>query len=89
MQNVLLEATSFDDAVKYLKSTPMTSPGHFIVAGIKADEGIAISRDPDAVARISKIGDNGTWYLVMTNLDAWRMRDVRNEKAVRYLESLG
>jgi len=68
----------------------MTSPGHFIVAGVQSDEGVLISRDPDGVARKVVLGEGDSdWYLVMTNLDAWRVEDPRYNKAVSLMNELG
>lgn len=53
-----------------LEETPLTYPGHFILGGLTGNEGIAISRDADAVDHVYELSDDD-WYIGMTNVDVW------------------
>lgn len=68
----------------------MTSPGHFIIAGTKVNEGVILSRTHDIVSRKVSLADqDASWFLVMTNLDSWSRHDIRYETAVQHMTELG
>ena len=68
----------------------MTAPGHFIIAGTQANQGVILSRTHDTVSRKVSLKDqDAPWFLVMTNLDSWSRHDIRYETAVKHMTELG
>ena len=63
MIDIVLEADSFSEAVEVLMSTPMTSPSHFIVGGLKGNEGVVISKDYDKTVNTRWLSDED-WFVV-------------------------
>ena len=78
--DLMLDADSFEEAVETLIFTPMTSPSHFIVGGIKGHEGVVISRDFDKTVNTRWLSDDD-WFVVQTNSDVWTAPDTRYENA--------
>ena len=76
MLDLMLKVDSFEEAVEVLLSTPMTSPSHFIVGGIKGNEGVVISRSYDKTENMRWLDDNH-WFDVQTNSDVWKNPDSR------------
>lgn len=74
MLDLMLNVDSFDEVVDILMDKPMTSPSHFIVGGIKDNEGVIISRDFDKTVDMRWLTDDD-WYVVQTNSDVWRAPD--------------
>lgn len=68
VQKVLIEETTFDNAVRRLKATRIAGPVYYIVSGTKAYEGIVIERDVDAVHASYELNAE-RWFLVQTNYD--------------------
>ena len=79
---------SFDQAVSYLESTKMTSPGHFAIGGTHANQGVILSRDIDGTDHKFELTDQD-WFIAMTNVDVWETQDTRYENAVRLMTQLG
>ena len=73
IKDVLLNAQSFDEAVEFLSTVKMTSPGHFTIGGTGSEEGMILSRDADRVDRLVRLEENNNqqWFLAMTNVDVW------------------
>lgn len=88
IQEVLLHANTYEEAVQYFAYAPMTSASHFIVGGTKGNEGVVLSRDEDRTVHRYELSDD-QWYVAMTNVDVWQVKDKRYENAVSYLEQLG
>ena len=78
---------SFEEAVEALIFTPMTSPSHFIVGGLKGHEGVVISRDFDKTVNTRWLTDDD-WFVVQTNSDVWTAPDTRYENAFRDMVKL-
>ena len=57
MQELAYTAQSFDEVVFRLSTEPLTSVGHFAVAGVQKNEGVAITRDIDSVSRYESLGE--------------------------------
>ena len=72
VRDVLLKCESFECARDLLKRVPMDSPSYFILAGVKENEGVIISRSNVGLAHEAQLYDaNNTWFLVQTNNDNW------------------
>ena len=88
IQNALLTAETYDYAVELLSEVPMTSVGHYIIGGVKGNEGIVISRDEDNTVHRYELTDD-QWYVAITNVDVWEFTDARYENAIKFLKELG
>lgn len=86
--NSLLNNTSYQEAVDYFSTVPMTSPGHFIIGGLKDNEGTILTRTADLTDHRFELSDS-QWYVAITNVDVWKTTDVRYENAVKFLIDLG
>ena len=86
--NTLLNMDNYEAAVDYLKNTPLTSPAHFIVGGVRNNEGIILTRTADETEHIFELSDED-WYVTITNVDVWHTSDTRYENAVKFLDELG
>ena len=62
MLDLMLKVDSFEEAVEVLMSTPMTSPSHFIVGGMRGNEGVVISRDFDKTVKTRWLSDED-WFV--------------------------
>ncbi|XP_014325976.1 N-acylethanolamine-hydrolyzing acid amidase-like [Xiphophorus maculatus] len=68
----LEEAKDFEDAVTRLSKTPLITGVYYIVGGVRAGEGVVITRDQKGPADIWPLEPlNGGWYRVQTNFDHW------------------
>ena len=74
--------------MSYFKGLKMTSPSHFIIGGVKEQEGIVITRTEDEVSHLFELSDEN-WFVAMTNVDVWDMQDTRYENAVKFMGELG
>ena len=71
-RQVLENATDFNDAVNQLSSHDLIAPAYFIVAGVKPDEGVVITRNQSALINTWRLDNsNNIWYLLETNYDHW------------------
>uniref|UniRef100_A0A914ECW2 ceramidase n=1 Tax=Acrobeloides nanus TaxID=290746 RepID=A0A914ECW2_9BILA len=52
-RDVLINATSYDEAVAYIQSVPMYASAYYIVGGAKSGEGAIITRSPNATDHIA------------------------------------
>ena len=66
MQELAYNAETYDEVVFKLSTEPLTSVGHFVVAGVQKNEGVAITRDIDSVSRYESLSEEKS-FLVMTN----------------------
>ena len=65
IRETLEECNSFKCAHTKLKYTPISALGYIIIAGLKGDEGVVISRNRYGAAHEDWLdSNNGTWYLV-------------------------
>ena len=83
-----MELETYEQAVEFLETVPLTSPGHFIVGGQHGNEGIVITRDIDQTDHRYLLSED-QWYVAITNVDVWSTADFRYKNAVKYLEELG
>ena len=83
-----MNAESFEEAVAYLETVAMTSAGHFIVGGVKENEGIILSRDAHRTDRVERLADSERGFIAMTNADVWMVEDSRHITAVQAMEDL-
>ena len=74
-RKVLENATSFDEAVKTLATATLIAPAHFIVGGVKTNEGAVITRNQLEAIDIWRLNASSSgiekWYLLETNYDHW------------------
>ncbi|XP_047438546.1 N-acylethanolamine-hydrolyzing acid amidase-like [Mugil cephalus] len=93
VRETLEEAENFQDAVMRLSKTPIITGVYFIVGGLRAKEGVVITRDRQGPADIWPLDPvNGNWYRVETNFDHWRpppATDHRREAANKALNATG
>ena len=63
MESLILNTESFDEAVRSVQDTKMTSPSHFILGGLKQDEGVVITKDFDKAVNIRWLSEED-WFVV-------------------------
>ena len=88
MESLILNTESFDEAVHIVQDAKLTSPSHFILGGLKQDEGVVISRDFDQTVDTRWLTDED-WFVVQTNSDVWTSPDSRYLNAVEFMKDLG
>ena len=66
VRDAFIQCDDFYCAESYLSSQPVIAPGYLIVAGLKGDEGVVISRDRFGVAHVDRLNDT-RWYILQTN----------------------
>ncbi|XP_040014414.1 N-acylethanolamine-hydrolyzing acid amidase-like [Xiphias gladius] len=93
VRETLEEAQNFQDAVMRLSKIPIITGVYYIVGGVRAGEGVVITRDRKGPADIWPLDPvNGGWYRVETNFDHWLpppARDHRREAANEALNATG
>ncbi|KAK0143167.1 N-acylethanolamine-hydrolyzing acid amidase [Merluccius polli] len=91
VRETLEGAVDFQEAVLRLSKTPIITGVYYIVAGMRAREGVVITRDRKGPADIWPLDPlNGRWYLVETNFDHWLpSQDRRRDKADMALNATG
>uniref|UniRef100_A0A3P8W6T3 N-acylethanolamine-hydrolyzing acid amidase n=1 Tax=Cynoglossus semilaevis TaxID=244447 RepID=A0A3P8W6T3_CYNSE len=86
-------AEDFKDAVMRLSKIPIITGVYYIVGGVRAGEGVVITRDRKGPADIWPLEPvNGEWFRVETNYDHWRPppeMDHRREMANKALNATG
>ncbi|XP_008277445.1 N-acylethanolamine-hydrolyzing acid amidase [Stegastes partitus] len=92
-RETLADAEDFQDAVMRLSKTPLIAGVYYIVGGVRAGEGVVITRDRGGAADIWPLDPvNGYWYRVETNFDHWLPTpawDHRREAANKALNATG
>ncbi|KAM4612608.1 N-acylethanolamine-hydrolyzing acid amidase-like [Polymixia lowei] len=93
VRETLEGAENFQDAVMQLSKIPIITGVYYIVAGVRAGEGVVITRDRKGPADIWPLDPlNGGWYRVETNFDHWLpppARDHRRDAANKALNATG
>ncbi|XP_030647310.1 N-acylethanolamine-hydrolyzing acid amidase isoform X2 [Chanos chanos] len=93
VRETLEEAVDFQDAVMRLAKVPLITDVYYIVGGVRAGEGVVITRDRRGPADIWPLDTlHGEWYRVETNYDHWLpnpSRDPRREAAMQAMNSTG
>ncbi|XP_047203846.1 N-acylethanolamine-hydrolyzing acid amidase-like isoform X2 [Girardinichthys multiradiatus] len=93
VRETLEEAENFQEAVMRLSKTPLITGVYYIVGGVRAGEGVVITRDRKGPADIWPLDPlNGGWYRVETNYDHWLpppAKDHRRETANKGLNATG
>lgn len=82
----------FKMAVESLTEKPMISALYIIVGGLKADEGVVITRGRPQAIDQWWLGTNNSWYLIETNYDHWVTppdTDDRRDEAIKVIMSIG
>ena len=101
IQDVVLNAESYEDAVEKLCATKVNTPGYIILCNNHISknsahgQGIAIARSRDGVDNkdilsIEQFESSGKWYIVQTNTDAFNsdVDDPRYNRAVELLDKM-
>ncbi|KAM3621045.1 uncharacterized protein V6R79_005167 [Siganus canaliculatus] len=93
VRETLEEADDFLDAVMRLSKIPIITGVYYIVGGVKAREGVVITRNRVGPADIWPLDPlEGGWYRVETNFDHWLpppTKDHRREAANKALNATG
>ncbi|XP_077582484.1 N-acylethanolamine-hydrolyzing acid amidase-like [Stigmatopora nigra] len=93
MREILEEAEDFQVAVLHLSKIPIITGVYYIVGGVKAGEGVVITRDREGPADIWPLDLlYGQWFRVETNFDHWLpspAKDHRREMAEKALNATG
>uniref|UniRef100_A0A3Q2PVB0 N-acylethanolamine-hydrolyzing acid amidase n=1 Tax=Fundulus heteroclitus TaxID=8078 RepID=A0A3Q2PVB0_FUNHE len=93
LRETLEEAKDFQDAVMRLAKKPLISGVYYIVGGVRAGEGVIITRDRKGPADIWPLEPlHGGWYRVEANFDHWRTpppSDHRREVAMKAMNAVG
>lgn len=79
MRKVLEDETTYDAAIKRLKSTRIGGPVYYIISGVNAFEGMVIERDVNAVHASYELSKD-TWFLVQTNYDRDQVDPVKDHR---------
>ena len=90
LREVAERATTYDEALGMLEREPLDADSYFVVAG--PADGAVVTRDRSGVANVTRLGDDGRWFLVETNYDAWTdppFGDDRRAPLTRHLEAIG
>ena len=77
LRDVLLNCTTYEEALDQLKRTPVFTQVYFTIAGI--DGGAVIARSHDRVDRMKAL-TSSTHYLIQPNMDWWGGTDVMNSR---------
>ncbi|XP_056887327.1 N-acylethanolamine-hydrolyzing acid amidase-like [Takifugu flavidus] len=93
LRETLEEAQDFQDAVLRLSKIPIITGVYYIVGGVRAGEGVVITRDRNGPVDIWPLEPvSGEWFRVETNFDHWLpppARDHRREAATVALNATG
>ncbi|CAL1608636.1 unnamed protein product [Knipowitschia caucasica] len=93
VRETLENAEDFLDAVLRLSKVPIITGVYYIVGGVRAGEGVVITRDRTGPADIWPLEPvNGGWYRVETNYDHWKPspeQDKRRKVANEALNATG
>ncbi|XP_069007776.1 N-acylethanolamine-hydrolyzing acid amidase-like [Embiotoca jacksoni] len=93
VRETLEEAEDFQDAVMRLSKIPIIANVYYIVGGVRAGEGVVITRDRTGPADIWPLDPvNEGWFRVETNFDHWApppARDHRRDAANKALNATG
>ncbi len=93
LYKIMLQAESFDEAVKLFSENTISAPVYYSISGINKNEGVIISRDFDRVDAVERLDvDNGKWFIVICNKDlnnADSEQDFRRIKADERLAQIG
>nr|XP_020448664.1 N-acylethanolamine-hydrolyzing acid amidase [Monopterus albus] len=93
VRETLEEAENFQDALMRLSKIPIITGVYYIVGGVRAWEGVVITRDRTGPADIWPLDRmNRGWYRVETNFDHWLpppASDHRREAANKALNATG
>ncbi|XP_071350826.1 N-acylethanolamine-hydrolyzing acid amidase-like [Trachinotus anak] len=93
VREALEEAQDFEEAVMRLSKIPIITGVYYIVGGVRAGEGVVITRDREGPADIWPLDPvNGGWFRVETNFDHWLpppARDHRRDAANKALNATG
>uniref|UniRef100_A0A3Q4NAB0 N-acylethanolamine-hydrolyzing acid amidase-like n=1 Tax=Neolamprologus brichardi TaxID=32507 RepID=A0A3Q4NAB0_NEOBR len=93
VRETLEEAEDFQDAVMRLSKVPIITGVYYIVGGVRAGEGVVITRDREGPADIWPLETaKGGWFRVETNFDHWLpppAKDHRREAANKALNATG
>ncbi|XP_059844648.1 N-acylethanolamine-hydrolyzing acid amidase-like isoform X1 [Hypanus sabinus] len=91
IRDALREAVDFQVALKKLSYSPITANVYFILGGVKPNEGVIITREPERPIDVWPLkSTKGQWYRVETNYDHWRPPpawDDRRTPAIRALNA--
>ncbi|XP_002166472.3 acid ceramidase isoform X1 [Hydra vulgaris] len=71
-RTVMEKAQSYQHAKEMLSTEPLLAPVYYILAGIKLNEGVIISRSNTESLNPVELSST-TWYLVQTNYDHWEI----------------
>lgn len=63
IRDCLDNCDTYECAIRYISETNTGTPAHFIVAGIKGNEGAVISKNRFSVANITPLTDD-RWFLI-------------------------
>ena len=88
IQELLLDAKSFEEAVQVIQHAKLTSPCYVILGGLKDNEGVVITRDFDQTVHTHWLSEED-WYVVQTNKDVFRVDDRRYLRAVELMDQYG
>ncbi|XP_043096683.1 N-acylethanolamine-hydrolyzing acid amidase-like [Puntigrus tetrazona] len=93
VRETLETAVDFQDAVVRLAKVPIITDVYYILGGVRAGEGVVITRDRSGSADIWPLDPlHGNWYRVETNYDHWKpapKRDDRRDAAMKALNATG
>lgn len=101
IQDVVLNAKNYEDAIEKLSTTKVNAPGYVILCNNQITknaahgQGIVIARSRDGVDNkdilsIEQFESTGKWYIVQTNMDAFNpaVHDIRHNKAIEHLDQM-
>jgi len=71
-RDVLQYQNNFDSALYNLANTELIADVYYIIAGVKAGQGVVISRNRENASDIWRLdSQHGRWFEVETNYDHW------------------
>lgn len=72
VRETLEKCNDFACAHKKLSKTKINSIAYIIVAGVKENEGVVVTRHRTGTTHEEAVSTEGNWFVVQTNSDHWR-----------------
>eukprot|EP01059_Diplonema_ambulator_P032619 TRINITY_DN6485_c0_g1_i1.p1 TRINITY_DN6485_c0_g1~~TRINITY_DN6485_c0_g1_i1.p1 ORF type:complete len:354 (+),score=122.49 TRINITY_DN6485_c0_g1_i1:604-1665(+) len=92
LKQVLINSTSYADAVRILGTTPISSSVYYIVGGTQLNQGVVVTRNTTQAVDNWSVPQAYKWYVAQTNYDHWTQppaNDNRRATAVHAMDEIG
>jgi len=95
IRRILETASTYDEALNILSSSPVIAPMYYIIAGIESGEGAIVVRDPLKNVETITLRNQtnlSKWFLIETNYEPWQQpppQDNRREVGILEMKKVG